>query len=343
MVSKNLDTRSGEAYGHRMPTRLRVVPALLGLLALLALSGACGAATRDAATPSRSGASRAPASLVRTAAGPVGLTVDSRGRVWVADADAGRVSRLDAAGKPDLGRPVGQAPLRLAGLDGGIWVTVFSDGALRRLDEITGRVTRTVRTGPEPEGVTAAFGSLWVVLQASAELLRVDPHDGRITERYRVGTGPRLVRAGGGALWVSDFETGRILRVDPGTGRVRQSAVLCNGPQGMLFTAGRIWVTCTPDDTLVAVDPHTLRRTSLVPLAGSPDPITAGADGRMLVGLQKGPAVAVVDPASGTVVRREVLGTADQLDDRANIDLIYVKGHAWLSSYLEGGVYPVTQ
>ncbi|MDX6301885.1 MAG: virginiamycin lyase [Nocardioidaceae bacterium] len=321
-----------------MPTRLLV------LVALLALTGACGGSTGTAAAPSTAGPATTSGSLVRTASGPVGMTVDSRGHVWVANADAGTVSRLDASGRrPELSTDVGQAPLRLAGLDGGIWVTVFSDGLLRRLDEETGRVTRTVRTGPEPEGLTTAFGSVWVVLQASAELLRIDPRDGRVTHRYRVGTGPRLVSAGGGALWVSDFETGRLLRVDPGTGMVRRSPVLCEGLQGILVTARRVWATCTTDDALVAVDPRTLRRTSRVPLGGSPDPITAGAGGRILVGLQKGPALAVVDPTSGTVVRRRVLGKVDQLDDRANIDLVRDKARAWLSSYLEGGVYPVTQ
>jgi hypothetical protein len=57
------------------------------------------------------------------------------------------------------------------------------------------------------------------------------------------------------------------------------------------------------------VDPRTLRRTSRLPLGGSPDPITAGAAGR----------------------------------DRANIDLVRDKARAGLSSYLEGGVYRVTQ
>jgi streptogramin lyase len=319
-----------------MPTRLLV------LLTLLALTGACGAPSGDVADPPRTRPSPTSGSLVRTATGPVGLTLDPRGRVWVANADAGTVSRLDpSTGKPELSTDVGSAPLRLAALDGGIWVTVFSDGVLRRLDETTGRVTRTVRTGPEPEGVTAAFGSLWVVLQASAQLLRIDPGNGRITHRYRVGTGPRLVSAGVGALWVSDFETGRLVRVDPATGRVRQSPVLCEGLQGILPVARRVWATCTTDDTLVAVNPTSMRRTARVPLAGSPDPIAAGAHGRILVGLQKGPAVAAVDPQSAAVVRRQVLGTADQLFDRANIDLVVAKGRGWLSSYLEGGVYPV--
>jgi DNA-binding beta-propeller fold protein YncE len=316
---------------------------LLLLVALLALTSGCGGSSGEAVSTPRSTPAATTASLVRTATGPVGLTVDSRGRVWVANAGAGTVSRLDPTSrKADRTTKVGQAPLRLAVLDGGIWVTVFSDGVLRRLDEVTGRVTRTVRTGPEPEGLTTAFGFVWVVVQASGELLRIDPGKGRVTKRYHVGTGPRLVSAGGGALWVSDFETGRLVRVDPGTGRVRGSPVLCEGLQGIAFAAGRVWVTCTSDQALLGVDPRTLRRTARVPLPGAPDPVATGGEDEVLVGLQKGPAVAVVDPSSGSVVRRKVLGTSDQLYDRANIDLVYAEGRAWLSSYLEDGVYPVT-
>jgi streptogramin lyase len=270
----------------------------------------------------------------------VGLAVDPRGRVWVANADAGSLSRLDANGsRTDLSAHVGTAPLRLATTGGSVWASVFSDGTLRRVDPRTGRVTDTVRVGAEPEGLTVAFGSLWVVLQASAELLRVDPGRGRILDRYRVGEAPRLVTAGDGSLWVSDFASGRVLRIEAASGDVRRSAPICQGPQGMRFSRRELWVACTTGEALVAVDPTTLQRVATLKLPGSPDSVVAGPQGRLLISLQKGPSVAVVDPRTPAVVRRILLGHEDQLYDSANVDVVYANGRAWVSSYQQGGVY----
>jgi hypothetical protein len=75
---------------------------------------------------------------------------------------------------------------------------------------------------------------------------------------------------------------------------------------------------------------------------GSPDAVAAGPDGKLLAALQKGPTLAVVDPARPTVLRRDRLGHVDQLYDQANIDLLVRDdGTAWVTSYLEGGVYRV--
>lgn len=317
-----------------MPRPLLFVTALI----LLTLS-ACGAT--PATSPAPSSRTTEPSSaLIKTGSGPVGLAADSRGRIWVANANEGTVSRLNANGnRVDLTAHVGDAPLRLAATGGAIWVSVFSAGTLRELDEVTGRVRETVRVGAEPEGVAVAFGSVWVVLQASAELLRVDPGSGQLLSRYAVGSGPRLVTAGAGSLWVSDFQSDRVLRVNPRTGEVRRSAQLCDGPQGMLSTAKTLWVTCTPGDTLVGLDPISLKQTSRLTLKGSPDAIVAEPSGALVVSLQKGPALVVIDPDTSKVSRRVALGKSDQLYDRANIDVIYARGGAWVSSYLQDGIF----
>lgn len=337
-------------YGRLVPVRRFLSVAALAAVAVVAACGPGPAATDG--SPAGGGPTRAvndsdpstsTGDLVKTGPGPVGLTVDTQGRVWVASADAGTVSRLNAAGDGvDLSTPVGNAPLRLAATPGAVWVSVFSDGTLVRLDDTTGRITMRVHVGAQPEGLTGAYGSLWVVRQESATLLRLSPQDGHVVQRYQVGVAPRLVTAGAGGIWVSDFGSGRILRVDPVTGQVRQSPTLCSGPQGMVVEAATVWVACTIDDALVAVDRRTLQRTSRTPLPGAPDAITTGAAGQLLVALQQGPTLAVVDPAGPTVVRRDRLGHVDQLHDRANIDVVHAHGLAWVSSYLEAGVYRLT-
>lgn len=316
---------------------------LFPLVALFAAS-ACAGSPAQRTTDAGPEVPEPPASaLVETGAGPVGLAVDSHGRVWVTDVDAGSVTRINAAGDGvDLTRRVGEAPLRLAAADGSLWVTVFADGTLLRLDEDTGRMTDTVRVGAEPEGLTAAFGSLWVVLQSSAELLRVNPRDGTVVHGFRVGEGPRLVEAGGDFLWVSDFASGRVVRIDPVTGDVRRSAPVCDGPQGMAAVGSTLWVACTTEEVLVGVDMTTLKPTSRLSMPGAPDAVTTAEDGRLLVALQTGPTLAVVDPQGSSVVHQHTLGDVDQLYDQANVDVVLAEGVVWVSSYLEGGVYSLT-
>jgi hypothetical protein len=77
-------------------------------------------------------------------------------------------------------------------------------------------------------------------------------------------------------------------------------------------------------------------------MAGTPDSLTAGPHGQVLVALQRGPALAVIDAEKSTVLRRVAFGSQDQLHDRANIDIACAARRAWVSSYLEGGVYRST-
>jgi streptogramin lyase len=196
----------------------------------------------------------------------------------------------------------------------------------------------TVQAGPSPEGVTALDGSLWTVLEDSGRLVQVDPGTGNVTHRYPIDPGPRLVLAGGGSLWISSYSTGRIVALDPHTGARRTSSSVCEGPQGMLFTDSTVWVACTLGNELVGLDRRTLEVSGRLPLAGSPDAVSAGPDGTVLVALQGGPTLAVIDPTGSKVVGRVRLGHVDQLYDRPNVDLLVQDRTAWVSSYLEGGV-----
>jgi hypothetical protein len=111
----------------------------------------------------------------------------------------------------------------------------------------------------------------------------------------------------------------------------------------MAFLRGRLWLACTTGEALVAVDPTTLRAAGHLHLRGDPDALAASG-GRLVVALQDGPAMAVVDPGrhgSPRVVRRQVLGHAGRLYDRANVDLLVHDGTAVVSSYLGDGVYRV--
>lgn len=294
------------------------------VLAALFMAGCASSAPEPGAGTSSSAASTSEAPLLL---GPVGLA-DVDGTAWVAWSGSGAVSPLAADGTPGEPVAVGDTPLRMAALDGSLWVTTFADGRLTEVDAATGMVGRSVDVGDEPEGVAAFDGHLFVVLQEEGTLVEVDPATGAAVARYDVGGSPRLVTGGDAALFVTDFGGGRIVRVTPGTGKVAASAALCPGAQDVAYLAGTVYATCMDAGVVVGLDPTTLAEVARIAVPGDPDALLAlpqCAGGTLLVGLQEGPAVAVVDLRERSVTSLYD-AAAGNLRDRSNVDLLLLAG-----------------
>jgi streptogramin lyase len=307
---------------------------LVAVLALVLLAG-CGS------TKAADHKADAEAGAVTVPDGPVGLTADDSGAVWVASARDNAVSRIPAgASKPDLRVDVA-VPLRLTAAEGAVWATSFENGTLLRIDTLGGTVTDRIPVGNGAEGLLSAFGAIWAVAQDDGRLVRVDPTTRAVSQRIVVGLGVRLVKASPDALWLNDYPNNRLVRVDPTSGRVTKSGHVCDGPQDMASYDEVIWVTCSTGNELVSVDTKTLQVSQRVPLAGTPDAIAAGPNGNLLVVLQDGPTLARVDPETGRTKARTKLGKQAQLHDQANLDLATTDGRVWVSSFLEGKVYRV--
>jgi streptogramin lyase len=305
----------------------------LGTVVLLTVLVGCGGSSTPAA-PHPSSSSPSTAGLPPL--GPVGLVQASDGTVWGAYAKSDAIAALDKQGQPSSPVHVGDAPLRIAQLDGSLWVTSIRDGNLTEVDPASGAVRRTVHLDGEPEGVAAYQGHLWVVLQKDAALVEVDPSNGKVLHRYGVAGAPRLVVPGEGALYVSDFAGGRVVRVDPGSGKVTHSGAVCAGVQDLQVHADAVWGACMKDERLVGLDPATLRMVGRVPLKGDPDGLTESG-GALLVSLQEGPGLATVDTSTGTV-RRLFTGKTGRLYDEANNDVLVVGSTAYLSDYTGSAV-----
>lgn len=299
-------------------------------------AGEGGSAGRTATPSTATATSTPPASGVTTVKagdGPVGLTVDPTGAVWVADSGSAQVSRI-RGGHRDLDVPGIDVPLRLRADAGGVWATAFGTGELVRIDT-AGRVRGRVPVGKGAEGVAVGFGSVWVVAQDAGRLVRVDPERRTVLGRVDIGLGARLVTTGLGAVWVSQFAEGRVLRVDPATRTVTRSDQLCQGPQGLVTTHGAVWVTCTKDDVLLRLDPRTLAATARIPMPQAPDGIAVGPGGTVYVVSQAGPTLVTVDAAGASVRSRRVLAEQPQLYDQANLDVAVAPDGAWVSSFAE--------
>jgi outer membrane protein assembly factor BamB len=265
----------------------------------------------------------------------VGLAQAADGTVWAAWAASDVVAPLDGDGEPV---EVGGTPLRMALQDTTLWVTTIRGGELVQVDTTTSSVVRRVAVGEEPEGIAALDGHLFVVLQAGQALVEVDPADGALLRRYDVAGAPRIVAAGDDALFVGDYDGGRVVRVEPGRQeKVTRSHAVCAGVQDVEVVADMVWAACMTDGTVVGLDPQTLEVISTVEVAGDPDGLAPGTGADLLVSLQDGPGLAVVDTAGGTS-EQVWTGTSGRLLDKANTDVIERGGTAFVSDYLGDAV-----
>lgn len=303
-----------------------------GLVLVVLLTG-CTGGGQGTEPQGASGSSSSSASSAPALRGPVGLAQAPDGTVWAAWAGSDSISPIVGDGTPGAPVAVGRTPLRLLEHDGSLWVTTIRDGGLHQVNPASGAVVRTVQLGGEPEGLTAYDGHLFVVLQADAALVEVDPADGSVVRRYDVGGAPRLVVAGERALYVSDYGGGRVVRVAPGPSpKVTRSEPLCAGVQDLEVLADRVWAACMTDGAVAAFDPDSLAVRTTVRVEGDPDGLAAGPGADLLVSLQDGPGLAVVDTRTGAV-ERAFSGTSGRLLDQANNDVLERDGTAFLSDF----------
>jgi YVTN family beta-propeller protein len=159
---------------------------------------------------------------VSTGASPQSLAVGG-GSVWVANHDAGTVTRIDqASGKVVADIPVPSEPHRVAYGAGAAWVGNWHDNSVSRIDPATNRVVGS----PIPIGfhhagnLVVGAGGVWVTsdyrVDAAPEdvvVVRIDPKVNRAVETIAVGGHPIDVAATEGAIWVSVADPGRVLRI----------------------------------------------------------------------------------------------------------------------------------
>ena len=122
--------------------------------------------------------------------------------VWVADSDAGTVTRVDPTG---LLTPitVGGSPSAIAVGAGGVWVANRSDDTVVRIDPSTRAVTTTIPVGKAPAGIAVSPGSVWVANSGDGTVSRIDPETGEVSETIDVGESPQSIIAANGRIWVT--------------------------------------------------------------------------------------------------------------------------------------------
>ena len=131
---------------------------------------------------------------VKTGDSPQSLATGG-GSLWVANHDAGTVTRIDpATGKVVADIPVPSEPHRVAYGAGAAWVGNWHDSSISRIDPATNRVVGSpIPIGSHHAGnLAVGAGGVWVTsdyrVDGAAEdvvVVRIDPHSNRAVE-----TGP---------------------------------------------------------------------------------------------------------------------------------------------------------
>lgn len=241
-------------HGTRRPVLVRAAALLAVPLLALAAAG-CGGGSRPAPV--------ARPLVARTDVNPAGGAVGT-GAVWVANAGAGTVWKLDArTGRRLATVPVGD-------------VAAYSASCSARNVHQVPHGSFSIRDCDLPRGLALAGSSVWVIDGASRSLLRVDASSNLVVARVPVGVAGWYVAAGPDAVWVSDYATDSVVRVDPRTNQVTATVGgLPHGPTGLVQAGGALWVACSRADQVARIDLVTNRVTAAIPVGHEPVGMTA--------------------------------------------------------------------
>jgi class 3 adenylate cyclase/streptogramin lyase len=141
---------------------------------------------------------------------PEHIVVGPRGDVvWVGDAAAGRLFRLDAANPSTIDTFTVTAPVTgLAVSEEGVWVTGGAADRITLLDVETGAVLTSFEVAAsgcnEPDGVAAGSGAVWVACSTSRTMLRIDPGTRAAVGSLEMEGAPTaLTTDADGSVWVA--------------------------------------------------------------------------------------------------------------------------------------------
>ena len=134
-------------------------------------------------------------------ASPAGIAIGD-GAVWLTDADAGNVVRVDPTGLLTP-IPVGSGPTAITVGGGGVWVVDSLDDAVVRIDPGSRSVTARIPVGPSPAGIAFGAGSVWVANSGDGTVTRINPITDERQATIRVGGSPQALTVAEGKVWVT--------------------------------------------------------------------------------------------------------------------------------------------
>ncbi|MBM3122930.1 MAG: YncE family protein [Chloroflexi bacterium] len=184
------------------------------------------------------------------------------GTLWVADRNAGRVARIDAAtGSVLADIPVGPFPNSIAVGDDAVWVGNEGDGSVSRIDPSTNQVVATIPIGKKGFlRLAAGEGRVWVAACLDKLVAVIDPMANSVVDTVDVDSCWN-VALGGGAVWVPTGER-TVTRIDPESLTAIPAVFVQSGPSEISSGFGSMWTANVNAMNLSRFDPQTRQVTA---------------------------------------------------------------------------------
>jgi YVTN family beta-propeller protein len=238
---------------------------------------------------------------------PTSVSV-GEGAVWVVDATARTVTRIDPHTHATKTAPAGSDPWAVQAGAGSVWVANLAAGVLLELDPKTLELHAIKQLGqPGLPSLAVVGNEVWAGTRHGLTVLNpTDIARGEVNDIYN----PLTLAAGEGSLWVRHAAAG-IWRIDPPTRKVLAKIDLPFRAFGLAAGEGGVWVTHTEGDALVEIDPDTNRIGRRVDVGGSPFGLAVGYGSVWVANFADG-TVSRVDPKRGKVVATIEVGTTPE-------------------------------
>lgn len=172
------------------------------------------------------------------AEGGVGVGGDS---VWLPTDAAGTLARIDPAnGHVRQAIPTAAGSTNALYAEGAVYVSDSDGAVVTVVDARTGKVTRTVPTGPQPRFMAAGAGAVWTLNQGDGTVTRIGAGPPRPLALGIPGHGGDIA-FGGGQVWTTLIKI-PLTRLDPKSGAVTRQWIGAGG-DSLGVGHGAIWLT----------------------------------------------------------------------------------------------------
>jgi YVTN family beta-propeller protein len=137
---------------------------------------------------------------------------------------------------------------------GSVWIADALANTVTRIDRKSGRTLATIRVGRSPYGVAFGAGSVWVTNSDDGTVSRIDPATDDVVVTIRVGRNPFGVAYGRGRIWAANLGDGSVTRLDPRTNRPAGPPIELGGdPLSVAARRNTVCVTSNSDGTVTCV------------------------------------------------------------------------------------------
>jgi virginiamycin B lyase len=209
------------------------------------------------------------------------------------------ISRLTA----DATLPISLAP-GAAASDDAVWILDARAGSVVRVEAKGNKVGTAVPVGAQAcASLVVAFTSVWAPSCGDRTVVRINPADLKVTAKagVEVADPDGRIASGIGSIWVVTDRKGVVTRIDPDTNQPVAEIHVAGGAAAVLFHGDALWVTSGAGKTLTRINPH--NNEIVETIAVGPEPVRlAAADGAVWTLNRGDGSVTRVDTATNKAV-----------------------------------------